>query len=63
MNRPRCPVHTYHRDGLMRADGNCGGDVNYEPNGFGGAAEDPKFKEPPLRICGDADRYDHREGK
>jgi catalase len=24
--------------------------------------EDPRFKEPPLKISGDADRYDHREG-
>ena len=23
-NRPRCPVHTYHRDGFMRSDGNGG---------------------------------------
>ena len=62
VNRPRCPVHTYHRDGLMRFDGNQGGAVNYEPNRFGGPVEDPGFKEPPLRISGDADRYDHRAG-
>lgn len=24
--------------------------------------EDPRFKEPPLKTSGDADRYDHREG-
>ena len=24
--------------------------------------EDPSVKEPPLKISGDADRYDHREG-
>ena len=60
VNRPRCPVHTYHRDGLMRFDGNRGGAVNYEPNRFGGPVEDPGFKEPPLRISEDADRYDHR---
>lgn len=62
VNRPRCPVHSYHRDGAMRFDGNGGGSVNYEPNSFGGPVEDPRFKEPPLRISGDADRYDHREG-
>ena len=62
VNRPRCPVHTYHRDGLMRSDGNCGGAVNYEPNGFGGPVEDSDYREPPLRISGDADRYDHRDG-
>ena len=62
VNRPRCPVHTYHRDGAMRFDGNGGGAVNYEPNSFGGPVEDPRFKEPPLAITGDADRYDHRDG-
>jgi catalase len=62
VNRPRCDVHTYHRDGAMRFDGNGGGAVNYEPNRFGGPVEDPRFKEPPLKISGDADRYDHREG-
>jgi catalase len=62
VNKPRCPVATYHRDGPMRFDGNSGGAVNYEPNSRGGPVEDPRFKEPPLRISGDADRYDHRAG-
>jgi catalase len=54
-------VHTYHRDGFMRFDGNDGGAVNYEPNSFGGPVEDPRFKEPPLHISVDADRYNHRD--
>jgi len=62
VNRPRCPVHNYHRDGAMRFDGNAGGAVNYEPNSFGGPKEDPSVKEPPLAISGDADRYNHRDG-
>ena len=62
VNRPRCPMHGYHRDGLMRFDGNGGGDVHYEPNRFGGPVEDAQFKEPPLPINGAADRYDHRIG-
>jgi len=62
VNKARCPVHSYHRDGFMRFDGNCSGSVNYEPNSFDGPVEDPSFKEPPLPISGDADRYDHREG-
>jgi catalase len=60
VNRPQCPVHSYHRDGAMRFDDNEGRRVNYEPNSFGGPVEDPRFKEPPLRISGDADRYDSR---
>ncbi len=62
VNRPRCPVHNYHRDGLMRSDGNSGGAVNYEPNSFGGPQQSAAYREPPLHISGDADRYDHRAG-
>jgi catalase len=62
VNKPRVPVHNYHRDGAMRFDGNDGGKVNYEPNSFGGPKEDHRFKEPPLPIEGAADRYDHRAG-
>ena len=62
VNRPRSEVNTYHRDGSMRSDGNYGGEVNYEPNSLGGPAEDARFKEPPLKISGDGDRYDHRQG-
>jgi len=62
VNRAQAPVHTYHRDGVMRADDNGGGSVNYEPNSFGGPVEDPAFKEPPLPISGAADRYNHRIG-
>ncbi len=62
VNKPRCPVHHYHRDGQTRFDGNFGSAVNYQPNSFDGPVEDAKYKEPPLKISGDADRYDHRIG-
>ena len=62
INKPHCPVNTYHRDGQGRFDGNGGGTVNYEPNSFGGPVADPRLREPPLRISGDADRYDHHDG-
>ena len=29
---PRSPVHSYHRDGAMRVDGNHGSTLGYEPN-------------------------------
>ena len=57
VNRPQCPVHTYHRDGDMRVDGNYGDAVNYEPNSFGGPAADRRFEEPTLKLSGDAARY------
>ncbi|GLT17535.1 catalase [Vibrio zhanjiangensis] len=60
VNAPRCPVHSYHRDGAMRVDGNYGSTIGYEPNSQQEWAEQPDFSEPPMRICGDADHYDHR---
>jgi catalase len=63
VNRPRCPVHHYHKDGPMRFFEPVTGhrEAYYEPNSFGGATEDPRMREPPLRLAGDADRYDHRD--
>ena len=38
-------------------------DAYYEPNSFDGPAQDPAYKEPPLRVAADiADRFDHRAG-
>ena len=62
VNRARCPVDHYHRDGAMRFDGNAGGAPNYEPNSFGGPAQAPEYRSPPLPVTGPADRYDHRDG-
>ena len=45
----------------MRFDGN-GAAVNYEPNSFGGPKEDPSFREPPLKINGNADWYEQKRG-
>jgi catalase len=52
----------YQRDGAMRFDDNGGGDPNYEPNSTGGPKADPSYAEPPLKISGDADRYEQRRG-
>ncbi|MCM1313246.1 MAG: catalase [Bacteroides sp.] len=35
VNRARCPVHSFHRDGQMRVDGNAGSTKGYFPNGIG----------------------------
>ena len=35
-------------------------DAYYEPNSFDGPTQDPSVAEPPLKISGDAARYDHR---
>lgn len=65
VNQPRCPVHHYHRDGQMNVYGGIktgNPDAYYEPNSVNGPFEDKSAQEPPLRISGDAARYDHREG-
>ena len=55
-------VNTYQRDGHMRFDDNGGPGPNYEPNSFGGPTEDPDYSEPPLKISGDANRYEQKRG-
>ncbi|CRX38300.1 catalase [Estrella lausannensis] len=63
VNAAKCPMHNYHKDGAMRFFPNCENpDAYYEPNSFMGPKEDKRYKEPPLKISGDADRYDHRVG-
>jgi catalase len=63
VNAPKCPVHHYHKDGPMRFfANNPQPDAYYEPNSFGGPKQNPDYAEPPLKISGDADRYDHRDG-
>jgi catalase len=61
VNAPRCPVHSYHRDGAMRVDGNHGSTLGYEPNSYGEWQEQPDFSEPPLALNGAAAHWDHRE--
>ena len=61
VNAPRCPVHSYHRDGAMRMDGNYGSTLGYEPNGYGQWQEQPDFREPPLKINVAADHWDFRQ--
>ena len=61
VNRPRCPVNAFHRDGAMRVDGNYGATTHYEPNSFGRWQEQPDFREPPLALDGAADRWNFRE--
>jgi catalase len=62
VNAPRGAkhVHSYHRDGLMRVDGNKGGATSYDPNTRGEWLEQPDFREPPLAITGGADHWNHR---
>ncbi|PHS71009.1 MAG: catalase [Methylophaga sp.] len=61
VNAARCPVHSYHRDGAMRVDGNYGGTIGYEPNSQDEWQEQPDFSEPPMDLSGAAAHWDHRD--
>jgi catalase len=61
VNKARCPVHSNHRDGIGRVDGNYGGLPHYEPNSFQQWQEQPQYREPPLKINGDADWWNYRD--
>lgn len=60
VNAPKCPVHSYHRDGAMRTDGNLGGTPSYYPNSVHEWEVQPGLHEPALRIEGDGAHWDHR---
>lgn len=61
VNSPRCPFHSYHRDGQMRTDGNHGATLGYEPNSEGEWAQQPHYADPALPLHGDAAAWDFRE--
>ena len=61
VNAPRCPFHSFHRDGAMRVDGNHGSTLGYEPNSYGEWQQQAEFAEPPLSLEGAADHWNHRE--
>jgi catalase len=60
VNKPRCPVHNFQRDGAMRFDGNHGGAQNYEAVGAGGP-ERAQYAEPALTLGGETGHYDARK--
>lgn len=61
VNQPKCPYHSFHRDGAMRVDGNFGSKKHYEPNSYGEWQEQPEYQEPPLALEGDAYAWNFRE--
>ncbi|MCL1880044.1 MAG: catalase [Actinomycetia bacterium] len=58
VNTPKTAVHSYHRDGQMRVDGNYGATLGYHPNSFDEWAAQPEFAEPPLAVEGTIDHHD-----
>ena len=61
VNQAKCEVHDYHRDGLMRTDGNYGGAPAYSPNSAGDWAAQPDVMEPPLDLSGALYAYDPKD--
>jgi len=61
VNAPKCPFHSFHRDGQMRVDGNQESTIGYEPNSYDEWQEQPDFKEPKLNLLGAADRWNFRK--
>ncbi len=61
VNAAKCPVHSFHRDGAMRVDGNQGSTIHYEPNSYGEWQEQPAFREPAQAVGSVADRWNYRE--
>lgn len=60
VNQARCPVSSNHRDGTGRVDGNYGRRPHYEPNSFSQWQQQPQYREPPLKISGDAAHWSYR---
>ncbi|NEU97485.1 catalase [Bradyrhizobium uaiense] len=60
VNAPKCPFHSYHRDGAMRTDGNLGRTPTYWPNSRGEWTDRPQLNEPPLEVTGAAAHWDDR---
>ena len=58
VNRAKCAVNDYHRDGAMRVDGNYGATPAYTPNSQGYWTAQPEVAEPPLNLDGAMWRYD-----
>ncbi|CAH9058513.1 Catalase [Pseudoalteromonas sp. CIP111854] len=59
VNAPRCPVNSFHRDGMIRTDGNHGATLGYSPSDQNKWTEQPDFAEPPLKLEGYADKHQH----
>ncbi len=61
VNAPRCPFYSYHRDGVMRVDGNYGSTLGYEPNSYYEWQQQPRYAEPPLALEGTTTRWNNGE--
>lgn len=63
VNRPRCPMHSFHRDGQMRVDGNNGATKGYSPNSIGEWKTQPVASYPASPTEGISMRYNPYEDR
>ncbi len=59
INKPVVEVNNGYRNGAMRFDDNGGDTPNYEPSHFSVPTQTDVVDEPPLKIDGDAARYEY----
>ena len=61
VNQPKAVAHphSFHRDGMMRVDGNLGSELHYEPNSYGNWTQSTE-QQNPAESGGDVYRYDLR---
>lgn len=61
VNGAKVPVTAFHRDGKLRADGNYGSTINYQPNSYCQWEQQPQYLDPPFYTDGAAWRYDPKD--
>lgn len=61
VNKSKTESNHFHRDGMMRLDGNYGGTVHYNPNSYGVWKDQNDLAEKPYDGQGPIDHYDFRE--
>lgn len=57
VNKPKCPMHSFHRDGMMRVDGNEGATLGYSPNSYGQWETQPSYQQMGMPEHGNIDHY------
>ncbi|MDR1820872.1 MAG: catalase [Oscillospiraceae bacterium] len=63
VNKPKVDAHSYHRDGLMRTDGNYGAAIGYQPNSYGQWEDSRQLAQKPLEVHGEAKAYEPKDNK
>lgn len=61
VNKARVPIHSYHRDGMMRVDDNYGPTLAYDPNSYGEWYEQPEYMRPAFPVDGEGRHWDFRQ--